>query len=297
MRQPELIQAVDVALEPIQAEVRVAINAAEATALETWHPRLAIVDADEDNGQLLHSLVPRVGPPLGMAVMALTRGTELSWRLAILDAGADDVLVIPFVAEELTARARALLRRPFTESPDFNPVVRAGSIELDLMQARERFDGTELDLTATERRLLYFLVANTGRVLSRNEILDRVWSSEYEVESNVVDHHVARLRAKLGDSARRPRIIATVPRQGYRFLLPVAMPALLAISGVQGLAEELQDPPATEAGLSCLVAAGPRRRERRIRSEGKSGPRAPAIRIERFRDCPHPRLAARRTGL
>ena len=100
----------------------------------------------------------------------------------------------------------------------FTPVLRLGELEIDILHRRVRAGGLELHLTAVEQNLLYLLAANAGRLLTRDEILDHLWGADYVAESNVVDRHVRNLRAKLQNSHRRPRYIATVPGRGYRFL-------------------------------------------------------------------------------
>lgn len=99
------------------------------------------------------------------------------------------------------------------------PVIRAGELEIDLIHRRARVQGHDLHLTGLEISLLWLLAAHPGQVLTRDEILDEVWGDEYAAGSNVVDRHVRTLRAKLGDDWRRPRYIATVPGQGYCFVV------------------------------------------------------------------------------
>ncbi len=101
----------------------------------------------------------------------------------------------------------------------FSPVMRIGELEIDILHRRVRVEGHDLHLTPLELSLLYLLAANAGRVLTRDEILDDLWGSDYSAESNVVDRQVRKLRAKLQDDWRRPRYIATVPGKGYRFVL------------------------------------------------------------------------------
>lgn len=99
------------------------------------------------------------------------------------------------------------------------PVARFGELEIDVLHRRARIDGRDPHLTALELGLLYLLAANSGRTLTRDDILDALWGEEYAAGSNVVDRHVHALRAKLQDDWRRPRFIATVPGKGYRFVL------------------------------------------------------------------------------
>jgi DNA-binding response OmpR family regulator len=97
------------------------------------------------------------------------------------------------------------------------PVIRVGELEIDLLHRRARVGRRDLHLTPLEVSVLYLLVANAGRELTRDEILNQVWGVDYVAGSNVVDHHVRGLRAKLQDDWRRPRYITTVPGKGYRF--------------------------------------------------------------------------------
>jgi DNA-binding response OmpR family regulator len=101
----------------------------------------------------------------------------------------------------------------------FTPVIRFGELEIDMLHRRVRVDGHDVHLAPLELSLLYLLAANAGRVLTRDEILDHLWGSDYTAESNVVDRQVRKLRAKLGDDWRHPKYIATVPGTGYRFVL------------------------------------------------------------------------------
>src|SRR5215208_3942252 len=100
----------------------------------------------------------------------------------------------------------------------FTPVIRFGELEIDILHRRVRVDGHDLHLAPLELSLLYLLAANSGRVMTRDEILDCLWGDDYAAESNVVDRQIRKLRAKLQDDWRRPRYIATVPGKGYRFV-------------------------------------------------------------------------------
>ena len=105
------------------------------------------------------------------------------------------------------------------EGVALTPVIRVGELEIDLLHRGARVEGRDLHLTGLELSVLWLLAANTGRVLTRDEILDHVWGADYAAGSNVIDRHVHTLRAKLQDDWRRPRYIATIPGKGYRFVL------------------------------------------------------------------------------
>jgi two-component system KDP operon response regulator KdpE len=108
------------------------------------------------------------------------------------------------------------------------PVFRIGELEIDLLRRRAQVNAHDLHLTPLELSLLYLLATNAGQLLTRDEILDYLWGGDYAAASNVVDRHVRNLRAKLRDNWRRPRYIATIPGQGYRFVVTAAGEAATA---------------------------------------------------------------------
>jgi DNA-binding response OmpR family regulator len=133
----------------------------------------------------------------------------------------DDIIAVPFSAEEFLARVMALLRRSYSEAVTFTPVIKLGDLHIDILHRTVRTGTDELHLTSLEQSLLYLLASNAGRVVTRDEILDTLWGGDYVAESNVVDRQIRNLRARLGDDWKRPRFIATVSGRGYRFLQPV----------------------------------------------------------------------------
>ena len=108
--------------------------------------------------------------------------------------------------------------RETREGHGFRPVIRLGDLEIDILHRTVRAGASELHLTALEQSLLYLLAANAGQLITRDQILDTLWGSDYIAESNIVDRHVRNLRAKLQNDWRKPRFIATVPGRGYRFI-------------------------------------------------------------------------------
>jgi DNA-binding response OmpR family regulator len=152
-------------------------------------------------------------------IIIITAQTDTHDMVAGLEAGADDYVTKPVVPKELAARIRALLRRVYLleATPAVKPA-RFGDIELrrDLGVALK--GGNELALTKTEYRLLCEFADHPGAVLSRDQLLERVWGYEYLGDSRLVDAHVRRLRLKVEDQPDEPRLIVTVRGIGYRLM-------------------------------------------------------------------------------
>ncbi|MCG8352303.1 MAG: response regulator transcription factor [Chloroflexales bacterium] len=151
---------------------------------------------------------------LPTALLLLTARGQLEDRVRGLDSGADDYLVKPFAFEELLARVRALSRR-FTIVAGDPEELRSGDLVLDLRAHTARRGNHVLDLTVTEWNLLEYLLRNTGQTLTRQQILDYVWSYERDVQSTMVDVYISYLRRKLHISGRADPI-RTVRGIGYR---------------------------------------------------------------------------------
>jgi two-component system OmpR family response regulator len=153
-------------------------------------------------------------------ILMLTARGEEADRVLGLELGADDYLPKPFSPRELLARLRAQVRRARGQAGPSARPVQVGALQLDPGALRARLGQRDLDLTAYEFRLLYALAERAGRVLSRERLLELVRGSAEEAFDRSIDVHISRLRAKLGDDPKRPRVLKTVRGAGYQLLAP-----------------------------------------------------------------------------
>ena len=202
-------------------DVRVAVNFTESEQiLAEWAPQLAIVDMDHDDSV---RLLRRMGASNSLTasatrVLGLTRRGDLPTKLRAFDLGVDDILTVPFSPEELLARSIVITRRASGIDRPIVPTIRMGEMEIDILNREVRAGTSVVHLSSIEQSLLYVLASRSGRVVSRDEIMDGVWGTDYVAESNVVDRHIRGLRVKLQNDYRHPRFISTVPGKGYRFI-------------------------------------------------------------------------------
>jgi len=150
-------------------------------------------------------------------VLFLTTMSGINDRVAGLEAGGDDYLLKPFAFSELVARINALARRPPLSNEQ--TVLKVGDLEMDLIQRRVTRAGRAIDLQPREFRLLEYLLRNAGRVLTRTMLLEHVWDFNFDPETNVVETHISRLRAKI-DRPFDTELIHTVRGAGYSLHAP-----------------------------------------------------------------------------
>ena len=151
-------------------------------------------------------------------IIIVTAQTDTHDLVAGLEAGADDYVTKPVMPKELAARIRAPCAASSSRDALAAPASRFGDVELRREQGIVLKHGEELDLTKTEFRLLCEFADHPGMVLSRDQLLERVWGYEYLGDSRLVDAHVRRLRLKIEDHPDDPRLIVTVRGLGYRLL-------------------------------------------------------------------------------
>jgi len=149
-------------------------------------------------------------------ILILTARERWQDKVEGLEAGADDYLVKPFHMEELLARVNALLRRAAGWT---QPLLRCGVVSLDTRSQVVTVDGSPVDLTAYEYKVLHYLMLHAGEVVSKSELTDHIYDQDFDRDSNVLEVFVGRLRRKLDPDARY-QPIETLRGRGYRFSLP-----------------------------------------------------------------------------
>jgi DNA-binding response OmpR family regulator len=178
-------------------------------------PDLAILDImlpDVDGLEICKAI--RSSPELSQVpVIFLTARASEADRIIGLELGANDYIVKPFFVRELVARVKTQLR-----GPSIAPrVMRSGSLELDRNSCVVRLNGGELSLTATEFRLLEYLMSRPGVVFSREQLLDAVWGQDRAVTDRTVDVYILRLRQKIEPDPANPKMIRSIRGFGYSF--------------------------------------------------------------------------------
>jgi len=153
-------------------------------------------------------------------VVMLTAKDQSVDKVVGLELGADDYITKPFDTKELLARIRAILRRFGRRGGGSDGVLKLGTLELDPEGYTVTKEGKALDLTPTEFRILALLMRKPGRAFTRGQISESVSTGSQYLASRYIDVHISRLRAKIEDDPRNPRIVQTVPSVGYRAARP-----------------------------------------------------------------------------
>lgn len=183
---------------------------------QAFHPDVVVLDImlpGLDGLEVLRQL--RAASPV--YVVMLTARSEEADKVVGLSVGADDYVTKPFSPRELAARIRAILRRGRGGAPEAPRPLTFEGLRIDPARREVLKDGKPVELTALEFNLLHTLALYPGHVLSREQLLERVWGGEYFGDDRVVDAHIKKLRQKLGDDAAQPRFLHTVRGVGYKF--------------------------------------------------------------------------------
>lgn len=204
---------VEVAVDGIEALDRFDIVRPDLVLLDVMLPRMSGID-------VCRQLRKRSQVPI---IMITAKSAEIDTVVG-LEVGADDYVAKPYRMRELVARMRAVLRRRDTGAPTgaaLTPgAITVGDVNLDPDEHRVVLAGEEMSLPLKEFELLHLLLANAGRVLSRDVLIDRVWGSDYVGDTKTLDVHIKRLRAKIEPDPAHPTRITTIRGLGYRFERP-----------------------------------------------------------------------------
>jgi DNA-binding response OmpR family regulator len=204
---------VEKALAEQNYTARVAISCAAARdALAESPYDVVVLDLSLPDGDGLDLLREWRESGFNSPILILSARDAVEDRISGLNLGADDYLPKPFSVDELIARIRSLLRR---HSPSKTTVLLHGPIRLDLVSHIVTCDGKKVDLTNREFSLLELFLQNPSRLLTRTFIAEKVWEASYELETNLIDVYVRRLRRKLETAPDRP-LIKTVRGSGYQ---------------------------------------------------------------------------------
>ena len=219
--EPSFVEALKIGLTREGFSVSVAVDGVEALEqFDRLEPDLVLLDVmlPRLSGiEVCRQIRKRSSVPI---VMVTAKGAEIDTVVG-LEVGADDYVTKPYRIRELAARMRAVLRRS-PESTDFSAglnstVVEVGRIRIDPDAHRVTIDGEDVALPLKEFELLHLLLANAGRVLPRETLIDRIWGYDYVGDTKTLDVHVKRLRAKVEADPSRPELITTIRGLGYKY--------------------------------------------------------------------------------
>ena len=214
--EPDLVELVEFNLKKDGYEVIVAKNGQSGLEIAQKHvPDLIVLDLMMPgiDGLEVCRQLRADSRTRGIPMIMLTAKAEEADRIVGLELGADDYVTKPFSPRELVARVRALLRRS-TTSQESPTVIRQGDLLIDLTRHEVSYEGKQVILTPTEFRILHFMAARPGRVLSREQIIDAAVGNEMAVFDRTIDVHIAAIRRKLGEAGDR---IETIRGFGYKW--------------------------------------------------------------------------------
>jgi two-component system response regulator RegX3 len=199
-------------------EVEVAVNGAEAIErFQTFNPDLILLDLmiPEVSGTEVCRVIRSTSQvPI---IMLTAKDSEID-KVVGLELGADDYVTKPYSSRELLARMKAVMRRNSGDSAalEEGALLTAGSVRMDLDKHQVTVNSVAVTFPLKEFELLEFLMRNSGRVLTRSQLIDRVWGNDYFGDTKTLDVHIKRLRAKIEEDPANPKIIHTIRGLGYK---------------------------------------------------------------------------------
>lgn len=220
------IEALEMGLKREGFKVHVARDGAEALSLfDGVNPDIVLLDVmlpKLSGTDVCRELRKKSQVPI---IMVSAKGSEIDTVIG-LEAGADDYIVKPYRLHELVARIRAALRRSSLTQPEIDEVgfgtVRIGDVSIDPEQHVVTVRGTVTKLPLKEFELLYVLIANAGRVMTRETLINRVWGTDYYGDTKTLDVHIKRLRSKIEIDPANPSQVVTIRGLGYKYEKVVA---------------------------------------------------------------------------
>ena len=199
-------------------EVEVAVNGAEAIErFQTFNPDLILLDLmipEVSVTEVCRVIRSTSQVPI---IMLTAKDSEID-KVVGLELGADDYVTKPYSSRELLARMKAVMRRNSGDSAGLEEgaLLTAGSVRMDLDKHQVTVNSVAVTFPLKEFELLEFLMRNSGRVLTRSQLIDRVWGNEYFGDTKTLDVHIKRLRAKIEEDPANPKIIHTIRGLGYK---------------------------------------------------------------------------------
>lgn len=186
------------------------------TAFEKYNPDIILLDLmlpGMSGTDVCKTIRTKSNVPI---IMLTAKDAEID-KVVGLEVGADDYVTKPFSSPELVARIRAVLRRGTIEVQDAGDVIELGPIKLDSARHSVQVSGQEVTMPLKEFEVLEYLMDNAGRVLTRGQLMDRIWGSNYVGDGKTLDVHIKRIRSKIEQDPANPTLLHTVRGLGYKF--------------------------------------------------------------------------------